>query len=61
MTTIMINIMCLSNKCQHACFDAAVTHYPNLKRRMLKNTDNDDIAISINIHDKNLGNNVCVT
>ena len=52
--------MYLKRKCQHACFDAAVTDYPNLERR-LKITNYDDISISINVNDKMLSNNVCVT
>ena len=59
-TTILISIMYLKRKCQHACFDAAVTDYPNLERR-LKKTNYDDISISINVNDKMLSNSVCVT
>ena len=59
-TTILISIMYLKRKCQHACFDAAVTDYPNLERR-LKKTNYDDISISINVNDKMISNSVCVT
>ena len=58
-TTILISIMYLKRKCQHACFDAAVTDYPNLERR-LKKTNYDDISISISVNDKVSSNNVCV-
>ena len=51
--------MYLKRKCQHACFDAAVTDYPNLERR-LKKTNYDDISISISVNDKVSSNNVCV-
>ena len=54
-TIILISIMYLRKKCQHACFDAAVTDYPRMKK-----TNYDDISISISVNDKVSSNNVCV-